>query len=160
MRIELSAIREDGLYTLVTFTCAAGRGVARWTSVRPVPAVGTSLSVELELDREPDVDEERESRVAAAPPSLEVTDGGVLLTALVERVEEDGVALLRLSSDAILLVETAFGWAANDTVRLELDFGALALTPLGLCPGRETDRATLTAVSGHPSVQAHSRGGS
>jgi hypothetical protein len=88
------------------------------------------LSVELELDREPDVDKEQASKVAAAPPSLEVTDGGVLLTALVERVEEDGVALLRLSSDAILLVETAFGWAANDTVRLELDFGALALTPL------------------------------
>lgn len=130
MRIELSAVQEDGLYTFITFTCAAGRGVARWKSVRPVPAVGASLSVELELDREPDVDEERESRVTAATPSLELTDAGVLLTALVERVEEDGVALLRLSSDAILLVETAFGWAARDTVRLELDCCALALTPI------------------------------
>jgi len=130
VRIELVAVREDGLDTLVTFTCAAGRGVARWTSARPVPAVGTSLSVELELDREPDVEEERQSRVAAAPPSLEDTDGGVLLTALVEWVEEDGVALLRLSPDAILLVETDFGWAANDTVRLDLAFGALGLTPI------------------------------
>jgi hypothetical protein len=54
----------------------------------------------------------------------------VVLTALVARVDEDGVALLRLSSDAILLVETDFGWAENDTVRLELDFRALALTPI------------------------------
>jgi hypothetical protein len=32
--------------------------------------------------------------------------------------------------DAILLVEIDLGRAANHTVRLELDFGALALPPL------------------------------
>jgi hypothetical protein len=129
MQIEVIAVRDCEGTTRVAFACAAGRGEGRWGSVRPAPSVGERLSVELDLDRVPDQAAERRSKVAPCVPSLERTDLGVVLTAAVERAEDDGVAVLRLSQDAIVLVETDFGWAAGDMVRLELAQDALRLTP-------------------------------
>jgi hypothetical protein len=128
VKIEVIGVGDRDGTTLVAFTCAAGHGEGRWASARPAPAVGACLTVEIDIDHEPD--EERRSTHVDGAPSLERTEGGVILTAVVERVDEDGVAVLRLSPDAMVLVETHFGWSEDDTVRLQLRSDALGLTPV------------------------------
>ncbi len=110
---------------LVTFECAAGRGQARWHG--DLPRAGLVTHVELDLDLEGAA----LTRSADRAPSLTLVPGGVRLVALVEAVEEDSVAVLRFSPDALCLVERSSA-PAGTLVEVIVPPAALELWPVGL----------------------------
>jgi hypothetical protein len=120
VRIRVLAVAGAGAGPLVTFACAAGRGVGLWRGV--VPSLGAERDVELDLIRaafEP----------TTRPVGLAVEAGRTRLVAWVEQADEDGVACLRLAPDALVLVEAELPQGGAVEARLAPE--QLALTPIG-----------------------------
>jgi hypothetical protein len=95
-------IKEQDNSAQVTFWTASGSAQAEWVGTRP--EVGGMYDAEVEVP-ESLVWGDGIRQVAAMEPGIATTDGTTIITGMLDSLEDDGVATVRLG-DSLLLVET------------------------------------------------------
>lgn len=88
---------------------------------------------DVELDLELDFDRQTEERWTIESQTPTIRFDGELNTfvAFVDGVDDDDVTFLRLSRDALFMVETRGGLTAGTTIQFAVPWNALQLTPIG-----------------------------
>lgn len=130
MRIRIVGVEEraDG-GLVVEFAGRAGTGRGRWRSRDDAPVVDASyeldITVAIELGGNASLDDARSA------PAVRCTPESCSFTALVEAVDEDGIATLRLSADCILLVESIQQLRVGGVLAIDVSVDAVAITPFG-----------------------------
>ncbi len=128
MRVRILSIDlVDASHVYVTCVADAGSLGARWTSRRP-PRVGDVHSVEIDF-----LEDVAAQLSAETSTSMTIASAAPIVhfRALVESVDDDGVACLRISPDGIVLARAQATLVAGTTIELSLPRESIALTPVG-----------------------------
>lgn len=121
MRITVLAVTL-GPPTLVSFSASSGEGRGTWCG-RAAPVAGLEVDVELDLSL-PFVPSGRATGITREA-------GDTRIVGILEARDEDGVAYLRLSRDALSLVEVSGEVDVGAVVEVLAPPDALRLTPIG-----------------------------
>jgi hypothetical protein len=111
---------------VVEFTCGTGTGKGRWRSSTP-PERGARYDVELDVeDVEPEPVEPAVARLSH--------DGSTnRIVAFIESIHDDGLLIVRLSPDCLLMVETP-SWEhfqSGQWISLRVPVQSLSVWPFG-----------------------------
>jgi hypothetical protein len=97
--VERSPLGQD----IVVFSSSAGIGRALWKSLFP-PQPGLERTVELDLSGT--LEDYIEEASDATGYSVSLTDNGCKLRGLLESIDPDGMAYLRLGHDCLVMVQS------------------------------------------------------
>lgn len=131
MKIKILAIMNHDS-KLVNFQCDAGDAVGQWRSSKLRPVVGQQY--EAELDTSVVL---RDDAIILTPNQslknhLKRFDPKTRLIATVERVDDDGMAYLRLAIDCLLMIESQGSLVRPGVmVSLSLEPTELQISPIG-----------------------------
>jgi len=131
MKIKILAIMNHEP-NLVDFHCNAGDAVGLWRSSKLRPVVGQQYEVELDTSVML-----RDDAIILTPDQslithLERLNPTTRLTATVERVDDDGMAYLRVATDCILMAESQGTLVRPGVmVSLTLEPTELQISPIG-----------------------------
>jgi hypothetical protein len=115
----------------VTFKARCGTGIAQWRSERISPHVGEEFDIEFDVSATADrATNTRNTEIVS--PALQVQGQVVLLQGTIESVEEDGMALLRMATDCLVMIDTVGGISIGDVVQICVPSSALSITPTGI----------------------------
>ncbi len=131
MKITVTSIsRSDAVSADVAFESRHGSGVAKWDSSVVAPSVGKEFDVEFDVDVK--LSSANTIKIMPTNVSIASAEGGVvLLRGLIDSVDEDGVACLRLGVDCLVIVDAEDGFASGDVVEMRVPDRGLLITPIG-----------------------------
>ena len=114
----------------VSFRTEFGNGRARWRTPSIPPELGRSHAVEIDIDDivEPGINTEK---IAPASPSLAIDGDCLIFRGLLEHMDDDRVAFLRMADNCLIMIETAGDLSAGDTVRIKVPINSVSVTPIG-----------------------------
>jgi len=112
----------------VVFSCASGEGRARWASGEARPAVNVSYDIELDVDEA--IVLGKNAFPDAGPAQISHDDGVGSLTAIVDSIDSDQVAFLKLQPDALFMIETESELEPSQWLTLRVPFESLRITPI------------------------------
>ena len=129
MRAAIESVSEQGATIIVVFKSDIGSGKGIWKSRYGAPRIGAAYTVEL------DVSKPFELVPARSRAGVELVDERILLTGLIEAVDEDEVAWLRIAPDCLMLIgKSEHRFTSGETVTLRLETDKFQLTPFGFPP--------------------------
>jgi len=117
---------------MASFKCPAGTGTARWNSTNYQALVGCEYSVELDID---EMALCGSTLVSAANKtfSLSEEDGEIMMTGMVDGIDDDGLFYFRLDPSCIIMVSAIQDRPVSQhewlTIRVESE--RLTMTPFG-----------------------------
>ena len=113
----------------VQFSCRAGDGWSRWSSVE-APRVGTTYDAELDTDESLELGRNA-TDCNTHDIGIRIGTNNVTLSGTIESRDEDGMLYLRLASDCLLMIETEDTISTGQHVQFSVPAAALELTPFG-----------------------------
>lgn len=113
---------------IVTFTCPAGMGAALWNSTTYRAIVGHEYSIELDFDTVSSVDSAVNSSF-----SLTVKDNYVIVTGMVDGIDDDGLFYFRLDPSCLIMVEAIPNRpvSQNEWLTIKVKSTCLSMFPFG-----------------------------
>jgi hypothetical protein len=131
MRIQITEVTaEHSGVVAVGFQSVPGSARARWLGNNCAPVSGKSYDVELDVDALADAN--TNMRIVAEPDTGISSNGAtVRLCAMIEDMDEDGMAYLRLSDDCLLMIEVAGEVAVGSAVEIRFPQEAVTVTVTG-----------------------------
>lgn len=125
MRVTIDSISGQPPELIVGFKSPAGSGMAKWRRPPIAPRIGAIYDVEL------DVVEPVELAPVRPKAGIELAEGQVLLTGVIDSIDDDGMACLRIAPDCLTLFEKGtLDITAGGTITLRLEVVKLELTPI------------------------------
>ena len=131
MRIQVTEVipERSGVVT-VGFQSVRGSARARWLGKNHAPVLGKSYDVELDVDAVADASTNM-PMVAKSDTGISFTDETVRLSVVIEDMDEDGMAYLRLSDDCLLMMEVVGEIAVGSNVEIRVPHDAVTVTVTG-----------------------------
>lgn len=126
----LDVAKVNGGY-FVSFKSGAGQGIAKWMNEKN-PVASHSYDVELDTDKTiSDVSKDASNQT---PENALTIDGDkVLMFGILESIEDDGMAYLRLSPDGLVMIEVGDdSLSEGESMLLEIERSDLEVTAQGL----------------------------
>ena len=131
MKILITSIESASGIDYVTFSSPAGNGTARWSSCSGPPSPREySVELDINIDITPS---HVIPRLESDSPRLSLAGGSTRVVGIVEQLDDDGVAYLRLHESCITMVDCAAPYPPPGTVLcLKAAQDELTVTPIGL----------------------------
>ena len=131
MKITINDVFEYEEKIIVSFYSTVGAGFAKWASSEK-PSKNNSYDVELDIEKT--VSEAWDKKNSYKPKSALMVDGTkVIVQGILESIDEDGMAYLRISPDGLIMIEAGEGtFSEDENVILLLEYTDLKVTALGV----------------------------
>jgi hypothetical protein len=126
MKIQILSIRIAGEDMFVTFESSVGLGCAKWGN-RTYPVEKCWYDVEIDIDK----------KISAVPiyshveseSQIVIHGNKILMSGVIESIEDDGIAYLRLCKDGLLMIELDNqGFSEGDCIELKLNPSDIRVT--------------------------------
>lgn len=133
MNITITSITttEDG-NTMASFKSPAGTGTARWNSTDYHALVGCKYSVELDID---EMVLSGSTIVSATNNSFSLSedDGEVMMTGMVDGIDDDGLFYFRLDPSCLIMISAIQDRpvSQHEWLTIKLESERLTMTPFG-----------------------------
>jgi len=130
MKVRIASVATDEPGATVRYECPLGASLARWGGAVE-PKVGDEFFVEYTFREPVQLGVNATVLTGECCASVGVADDLVQIVGLIEGLDADGVAFLRLAPDCLALIETESEVQAGTWVRLRLPVSKVELWAIG-----------------------------